>query len=96
MNEDVLGIILAMGLLVGLPTIAMLLQHQRKMAEIIRDNQSKASHTQDHRLEMLEHRVEELNARLVDAILAADDQGRGGRGVPPPLEEIHQRLKSQA
>lgn len=59
------------GLVVVLPLVAVLLRHQRAMAEIIHRN---AGDTTQQRLSMLEQELRELRALRHEQIIREDDQ----------------------
>jgi hypothetical protein len=92
MDEGVIALGIGFGLVVVIPLVAMLLQHQRRMAEIIRDNKSNSNDSIDRRMEAMERRMEELGYRVNEAILQHDERASMSRDTPPPVEDLHRRL----
>jgi hypothetical protein len=72
--EAFFALAIGFGMLVVLPITALLLGHQRKMAEFISQRRSEEGLVQ--RLERLEESVVRLHERLNDLTLALDDAAR--------------------
>lgn len=72
--EDILALAIPFGLFVVLPITAMLLAHQRKMAELVSQRRSEEGLAQ--RIERLEDSVVKLHDRLNDLTLSLDDAAR--------------------
>ena len=64
--------ITTIGVLVVLPVVAMLMHHQRKMAEIVRKNVGPDEETLA-RIARLDQEVQELRTRQADMIVRMDD-----------------------
>ena len=83
--------LIGFGLVVVIPLVAILLHHQRKMAELVTKRSVEAQDgLHQQRIALLEQRVEELGHRLNESILRADSQP-----TRPPAREsddLSQRL----
>jgi hypothetical protein len=90
--EGAMAMVIGFGMVVVIPLVAMLLQHQRKMAEMMRDRAVQSNESQDRRMEAMERRIEELGYRINDAVLRSDDRMPLERETPPPVEDLHRRL----
>lgn len=77
LNPETLGVMIPIGLVVVLPIVAILTNHQRKMAEIIHNSKNAQQNQQMPQLEakvaQLEAEVRELRGLVQDGIIRADD-----------------------
>lgn len=73
-EEGILGLVIGFGLVVVLPLVGMLLSHQRRMAELLRQDQMKLPDQSAARLDKLEGDVAEIKSMLTDHVLKLDDQ----------------------
>lgn len=71
--KDVAPMLLGLGICVVLPVIAMLLNHQRKMANLF---QQQGSDNRDLKISALEAEVSELRSRLNEMVLQNDYRQR--------------------
>ena len=71
-GEDFFIAITAIGVLVVVPVVAMLMHHQRKMAEIVRKNVGPDEETRAQ-IARLENEVQELRTRQAEVIVRLDD-----------------------
>ena len=71
-GEDFFIAITAIGVFVVVPVIAMVMHHQRKMAEIVRKNVGPDEETRA-RIARLESEVQDLRARQAEVIVRLDD-----------------------
>jgi hypothetical protein len=85
-----IGVLTGFGLVVVLPLVSILLNHQRKMAELFRGKDDDRSLSTDRRLDQVEREMVLLRQQLTDNILAFDDQRTSNLQSPPPTPE--QRL----
>ncbi len=77
-------------LLFGIPIIAILTSHQRKMAEILRQNPQNDLN-QQRQFEYLQVQINELKALVQDNIIRNDTM----RAMPPvPNQDLEKRLNS--
>jgi hypothetical protein len=79
--EGVIALSIGFGICVVVPIVAMLLAHQRKMAEVVRKQQTDPMLIQH--IQHLQNQIDQLRDRLNERILAQDS----ARSVPPSFEE---------
>ena len=72
--------ITVIGVVVVLPVVAMLMHHQRKMAEIVRKNAGPDEEARA-RIERLENEVQELRTRQSELIVRLDDSSEVQRRI---------------
>lgn len=82
--EAIFGMAIGFGMLVVVPLTAMLLAHQRRMAELI--NQKRTEEGLLDRIEQLERTTSRLTDRVNDITLAIDDNVRARLQPPDRLE----------
>ncbi len=82
--EAMFGLSIGFGMLVVVPLTAMLLAHQRRMAELI--SRRRADEGLMERVEHLEHAVLRLTDRVNDITLAIDDDTRARLQPPGTVE----------
>lgn len=82
--EAIFGMAIGFGMLVVVPLTAMLLAHQRRMAELI--NQKRTEEGLLDRIEQLERTTARLTDRVNDITLAIDDSVRARLQPPDRLE----------
>lgn len=89
----VIGVLTGFGLCVIVPIVAMLLTHQRRMAELVNGNQVQRGLT-DQKVARLEAEVEMLRQQIAENIIAIDDHRSTAAKLapPPPPEHIRERL----
>ena len=89
----VIGVLTGFGLCVIVPIVAMLLTHQRRMAELVNGNQVQRGLT-DQKVAKLEAEVEMLRQQIAENIIAMDDHRSTAAKLapPPPPEHIRERL----
>ena len=89
----VLGVLTGFGLCVIVPIVAMLLTHQRRMAELVNGNQTQRGLT-DQKVAKLEAEVAMLRQQVAENIIAMDDHRTSTARLapPPPPHEIRERL----
>lgn len=84
----VIGVLTGFGLVVIVPIVAMLLSHQRKMAELVRGARSDQAAQANARLDRMEHEISVMRQLLSDNIIALDDhRPRPLVSNPPPVPE---------
>lgn len=84
----VIGVLTGFGLVVVVPIVAMLLSHQRRMAELVRGSRSEQAAQANARLDRMEREISLMRQQLTDNILAFDDQRPvAPLQVPPPVPE---------
>jgi hypothetical protein len=86
MNDlpGIIGVLTGFGLVVIVPVVALLLNHQRKMAEIVHGDQRSQAVSND-RLARLEAEVAGLRQLITDNILALDDRREAVPMEPPAM-----------
>jgi cell division protein FtsB len=89
-SEDVVKV-LAVLLIFGIPIIAILTEHQRKMAQLIHKN-SRRDETQNAELARLQEEVRELRERVNQLVIAQDDRSSLHTTPPQIPNEIQDRL----
>lgn len=87
--EAMMGMTIGFGLLVGLPITWMLLNHQRKMAELIHSNREERKNDGMHRIQALEDEVRQLRGTLHELVLRNDDLQELNRSTPPARPASH-------
>lgn len=87
--EGVIALSIGFGLCVVVPIVAMLLAHQRKMAEVVRKQQADPVLIQH--IQHLQNQIDQLRDRLNERILAQDS----ARAVPPSFPEGQPRTPAQ-
>lgn len=89
----VIGVLTGFGLVVVIPLVAIMLSHQRRMAEIMRGGQEQRN-VADERIQRLESEVGQLRQLLADNLIALDDrrefQHRLASPPPPPVQPTNQ------
>ncbi len=68
-----MAMMIGFGLVVGIPITALLLSHQRKMAELIHSNHEERKTDGMHRIQALEDEVRHLRSTVHELILRNDD-----------------------
>src|SRR4026209_2990223 len=91
--EAVIGVLTGFGLCVIVPIVAMLLTHQRRMAELVNGNQTQRG-LSDQKVAKLEAEVAMLRQQIAENIIAMDDhRSTAAKLAPPPHPpEIRERL----
>jgi hypothetical protein len=91
--EAVIGVLTGFGLCVIVPIVAMLLTHQRRMAELVNGNQAQRG-VSDQKVAKLEAEVAMLRQQIAENIIAMDDHRSTAAKLapPPPPQEIRERL----
>jgi hypothetical protein len=79
----VVGVMTGFGMFVIIPVVAMLLSHQRRMAELVHNQQARQG-VENERILRLEQEVSHLREQLTDNILAFDDHREVQHRVGPP------------
>ena len=83
----IVGVMTGFGLCVVVPIVAMLLTHQRRMAELVHGQSAKQS-VEAERIARLEMEVSRLKQQLEENIIALDDRrGTIQKLSPPPVPE---------
>lgn len=90
----VIGVLTGFGLCVIVPIVAMLLTHQRRMAELVNGNQAQRGLT-DQKVAKLEAEVAMLRQQIAENIIAMDDhRSTAAKLAPPPHpEEVRERMR---
>lgn len=86
----IIGVLTGFGLVVVVPLVAMMLNHQRRMAEIMRGTQEQRG-VADERIMRLEHEVGQLRQLLTDNIIEMDDRREVQKRLtppPPPVQTV--------
>lgn len=81
-NDEMAMVVMAM-LFFGIPIIAILTHHQRKMAEIIHSRHAEISPVVMDEVQRLRDEVSKLRTELYETTIALDDVRRAG----PTVEE---------
>ncbi len=87
---QLIGPLIAFGLVVVVPLVAIFTSHQRRMAELLH-RQSSTNATSDHRVAQLEAQISDLRNRVNDLTLLVDDRQPSSltsRLSPPPIDDI--------
>jgi selenocysteine lyase/cysteine desulfurase len=71
-DEDIIFFVLMGGMFVVLPVVAMLLRHQKNMAELIHRNQHSVDQESQQRISQLENEVAHLRQITHDQIIRSD------------------------
>lgn len=79
----ILGVLTGIGLVVVLPTIALLLHHQRKMAELMHRQTSQQGASTDQ-FSRLEGEIVQLRQLLMESIIMLDGRPGLNRPAEPP------------
>lgn len=89
----VIGVLTGFGLCVIVPIVAMLLTHQRRMAELVNGNQAQRGQS-DVKVARLEAEVAQLRQLIAENVIAMDDHRTATARLapPPPPQEIRERL----
>ncbi|MER3413102.1 MAG: hypothetical protein C4341_02465 [Armatimonadota bacterium] len=82
--EAMFPMAIGFGMLVVVPLTAILLTHQRRMAELV--SRRRADEGVEQRVESLEHAVTHLTERVNDITLAIDDDVRARLQPPDRVE----------
>lgn len=92
---DDIAPIFAMVLVFGIPIIAILTSHQRKMTELMRNQnpQFQPDTNLQHKLDSLQSQVSELKSLMQQHIINSDPP-QIQQSVPPPTPSIEQRLNN--
>ncbi len=86
--------IMAVGLPLSIPIIAILTHHQRKMAEIYA-GRNQADSTQLHaEVARLREEVRELRATVHEQMIALDGVSQLTSSTPPPADHLSRRLQN--
>ncbi|MCH8273191.1 MAG: hypothetical protein IH851_00170 [Armatimonadetes bacterium] len=73
LRPEVLGPLIGFGLVVIVPIVAMLLRHQRKMAEMMQKGQSPEAGVQQ-RLDHMQSQMDEIKALMTDHVLRQEER----------------------
>lgn len=79
----IVGVMTGFGLCVVIPIVAMLLTHQRRMAELVHSQQTRQSQ-ENERIARLEQEVSRLKEQLAENIIAFDDRRSIQQRIQPP------------
>lgn len=93
--DELAPLIIGFGLMVVVPIVAMMLNHQRKMAELIHKRQGHDAGVET-RIDQMQRQIEDLRTLLYDHTIRMDDQRELMRKATPPAppeaDEIARRL----
>jgi hypothetical protein len=91
----VIGVMTGFCLVVVVPIVAMLLTHQRRMAELLNGKREQQEVAESQRIAALEAEVARLKQQLAVNIIAVDDHRTvAERLAPPPVPEGAPRAQS--
>ena len=87
--EGVIGVLIGFGLVVVLPIVAILTQHQRKMAEILHSRQQQEGNPE---IAALRHEIRELKELIHQQAIALDTATGRVRPPMPPTSDLRERI----
>lgn len=87
--EDIFPFLLG-AILFMIPIVAILTQHQQKMAKILREN---AANDRSHETESLRREVEALRQLVLQQTIAIDNLAASKQLATPPAAPFEERLR---
>lgn len=92
--EEIIGMGVGFFVVAGIPIVAILAHHQRKMAELIHGARGHVSNELEQRVLAIHAEVAELRAMIMEHILRQDDR-RSLQSTPPAIPaEVPQDIQT--